>query len=135
VVSHHLGGFLQLRGSRLVASWFRKGFAAFHSRHRPPNPKIPWTDDPVRATHAPFEESSLVQQLAAHHCAARALLPFLPNPVDMGRIPPLRAEREPTDRHRRSDACHSIRQTRPGTSPNRISSVQLGETALGTLPA
>jgi hypothetical protein len=47
----------------------------------------------------------------------------------------LRAERASKHRHRRSSDRLSIRQTRTGTSTDRISSVHLGEMTLGTLPA
>jgi hypothetical protein len=115
----------------IVATWYRKGFAAFHSKHHPSVPKNPWTDVPVLATHAPFEESSLISSPPTHHRAAPALLPFIPKSSDERRVLHLRVEREPTNNRHRSIDHLSIRPTRPGTSTDRISSACRCETTLG----
>ena len=74
VVSHHLDGLLRAPGSKLVASWYRKGFAAFLSLgHCLPRLATPRGDDPKppvdphafprRISHPP-KKSSLQQHAA-----------------------------------------------------------------------
>lgn len=84
VVSHHLDGFLRVRTPGLVASRYRKGFAAFLAPvHRSSRPEGPWSGALGASPSAPSHPSKKSPLQQPHHIAVAVA----PSPLDLRALP------------------------------------------------